>query len=91
MIKYLEDLRFYSDLSSPKSVLLSTMSCFRKLIFEYIYVHRDMVPGNVLDYIFVRVLKNGLANKLLLVLKTEGKILTFSSESCSYKSISLST
>lgn len=47
-----------------------------------------MVPGTVLSYTFVRVLKNNPANKLLLVLKSKEKILLLSSESrSSYESI----
>lgn len=51
-----------------------------------------MGPGTVLGSIFVRELKNNPTNKLLLVLKTKGKIPTFSSKSfSSYESVSLST
>lgn len=53
-----------------------------------------MVLGTALGYIFVRVLKKKKKNpetKLLLVLKTKGNTLSFSSKSCSsYESISLS-
>lgn len=52
-----------------------------------------MVLGTALGYIFVRVLKKkkNPETKLLLVLKTKGNTLSFSSKSCSsYESISLS-
>lgn len=51
-----------------------------------------MVLGTALGYIFVRVLKKkNSETKLLLVLKTKGNTLSFSSKSCSsYESISLS-
>lgn len=57
-----------------------------------ISIHTNLVPGTILSYLFVRVLKNNLANKLL-VLESEEKILLLSSKSCSsYESIiSLST
>lgn len=90
----MEDLRFHTNLLTPKSVLLSTLPSSKKLVFVCsICVHTNMVRGPMLGYISVGVLKNNPANKWLLVLKTKGKILTFffSKSYSSYKSISLSS
>lgn len=74
----MEDLRFHTNLLTPKSVLLSTLPSSKKLVFVCsICVHTNMMRGPMLGYISVGVLKNNPANKWLLVLKTKGKILTF--------------